>query len=161
MQVCSRDLTTSRLVRKTLQAPTLPEDSHPIMANHISLQDKFFPIRTTLHSCIQLPETNGNNFELKSQIINTLPKFHGMESEDVYFFIRKFEEVCLLMIIPQLGEDAVRLWFILFALKELAKKWLYSLTVGSISSWNDFLKVFLKNFTQSIRPLSSRKISSV
>jgi len=84
------------------------------MANHISLQDKFFPIRKSLPSCIQLPEAKGNNFELKSQFINTLPKFLDMEYEDAYFFIREFEEVCLIMRIPQLGEDTVRLQFILF-----------------------------------------------
>ena len=69
-----------------------------------------------------------------------------MESEDAYFFIREFEEVCLMMRIPQLGEDAIRLRFIPFALKDLAKKWLYSLAVGSISSWDDFVNVFLKIF---------------
>ena len=46
----------------------------------------------------------------------------------------------------QLGEDAVRLRFIPFALKDMAKKWLYNLPVSSISSWDDFVKVFLKKF---------------
>ena len=46
------------------------------------------------------PEANGNNFELKPQFINTLPKFHGLESEDAYFFVREFEEVYLMMRIP-------------------------------------------------------------
>ena len=73
----------------------------------VSLQDRFYPIRTLLPSCIKLPEANGNNFELKPQLINTLPKFHGLESEDAYFFVRKFEEVCLMMRIPQLGDDAL------------------------------------------------------
>jgi len=40
----------------------------------------------------------------------------------VYFFIREFEEACLMMKIPQLGEDVVRLRFIPFALKDIAKK---------------------------------------
>ena len=44
------------------------------------------------------------------------------------------------------GEDAVRLKFIPFSLKDIARKWLYSLPVGSISSWDDFVKVFLKKF---------------
>ena len=88
MKVWSRDPTTSRLVRNTSHAPTLPEELQPIMANHISLQDKFYPIRTSLPSYIRLPEANGNNFELKPQLINTLPRFHSLESEDAYFFIR-------------------------------------------------------------------------
>jgi len=116
------------------------------MANHISLQDKFYPVRTSLPSCILLSEANGNNFKLKSQFINTFPRFHGLKSEDTYFLIREFEEVCLMMRIPQLGEDAVRLRFILFALKDIAKKWLYNLPASSISSWDDFVKVFLKKF---------------
>ena len=93
-----------------------------------------------------LPEANGNNFELKPQFINTLSRFHGLESEDAYFFIREFEEVCLMMRILQLGEDAVRLRFIPFTLKDIAKKWLYSLPASSMSWWDDFVKVFLKKF---------------
>jgi len=110
-----RDPVTSRLTRNTSQ----PLHLELVMA---SLQDRFYLIRTSLSSCIKLPEANGNNFELKSQFINTLPKFHGLESEDAYFFVREFEEVCLMMGIPQLGDDAVRLHFIPFSLQDLAKK---------------------------------------
>ena len=95
-----------------------------------SLQDMFYPIRTSLLSCIKLPEANGNDFELKPQFINTLPKFHGLESEDAYFFVREFEEVCLMMHIPQLGDDVVRLCFIPFSAKGLTKKF------GSRFSYN-------------------------
>ena len=118
------------------------------MANHISLQAKFYPIRTSLSSCIILPEANGNNFELKSQFINTITRFHGLGSENVffYFFIREFKEVCLMMRIFQPGKDAVRLRFIPFALKDMAMKWLYNLPVSSILSWDNFVKVFLKKF---------------
>jgi len=51
-----------------------------------------------------------------------------------------------MMSIHQLEDDAVRLYFVPFALKDLAKKWLYSLTVDSITSWDDFIKAFLKKF---------------
>ena len=69
-----------------------------------------------------------------------------MESEDAYFFIREFEEVCLMMRIPQLGDDAVRLRFIPFSLKDLAKKCMYSLVLDSVTTWEDLVKVFLNKF---------------
>jgi len=66
-------------------------------------------MRTSLPSCIQLPSIGDNNFELKPQLINTLPKFHDLDSEDAYFFIREFEEVCLMMKIRHLVDDTIRL----------------------------------------------------
>ena len=51
-----------------------------------------------------------------------------------------------MMKIPYLVDDAIRLRFVSFALKDLAKKWLYNLAAGSITSWDGFIKVFLKKF---------------
>jgi len=51
-----------------------------------------------------------------------------------------------MMKISYLIDDAIRLRFVLFALKDLAKKWLYSLAVSSIRSCDGFIKVFLKKF---------------
>ena len=92
------------------------------MTQPISLKDRFYPIRTSFPSYIQLLEDESKSFEIKPQFINTLPKYHGLEFEDAYFFIREFEEVSLMMRIPQLGDDAIRLHFVPFALKDLAKK---------------------------------------
>jgi len=92
------------------------------MAQPTSLQDRFYPIRTSLPSCIQLPSVGEHNFELKAQFISIVPKFHGLESEDAYFFKREFKEVCLTMKIPYLVDNAIKLRFVPFALKDLAKK---------------------------------------
>ena len=43
-------------------------------------------------------------------------------------------------------DDVIRLSFIPFSLEYLAKKWLYSLAVDSVTMWDDFVKVFLKKF---------------
>ena len=51
-----------------------------------------------------------------------------------------------MMRIPKLGDDSIRLYFVPFALKNLAKKWLYSLATESITSRDDFVKTFLKKF---------------
>ena len=44
------------------------------------------------------------------------------------------------------GERRRKLKFIPFALMDTTKKWLYSLPVDTISSWDDFVKIFLKKF---------------
>ena len=115
MQVWSRDPNSSRLTRNT-SPPMFETRLDSVMDRPTSLQDRFYPIRTSLPSCIQLPSVGEHNFELKPQFINTLPKFHGLESEDAYFFIREFEEVCLMMKISHLADDAIRLRFVPFTL---------------------------------------------
>ena len=88
MQVWWSDPITSRLIR-TKSPPQLNQ----IMTQPISLEDRIYPIKTSLLSCIQLSKDESKSFEIKPQFINTLPHYHGLESEDVYFFIRKFEEI--------------------------------------------------------------------
>ena len=89
-----------------------------------------------------MPEANENNYELKPQYITMLPKFSGLESEDAYMFINEFEEVCAMMKIKQLSDDGVKLRFILFSHGDNTKKWLYSLTTNSISTWASLLQSF-------------------
>ena len=112
----------------------------------VSLKDRCYPARSAQPSCITLPPVNGNNFEIKSHHISMLPKFTGSDGEDPYLFIHEFEEVCALQKLQQLTEDSIRLRLINFALKENAKKWLYSLPVNSISSWEGFVVIFLKKY---------------
>ena len=130
MSAWSRCPATSKLTRNS-SPPKLKSDPH--MAQPPFLQDRFYPIRTSLPSCIQLPSVGEHNFELKPQFVNTLPKFHSLESKDAYFFIREFKEEYLMMKIPPLVDDAIGLRFVPFDLKDLAKKWLYSLAASSIT----------------------------
>ena len=62
-----------------------------------ALQDRCYPARSAQPSCIRLPATNENNFKLKPHSINMLPRFTGLDIEDAYLFISKFEEVCVIM----------------------------------------------------------------
>ena len=49
------------------------------------------------------------------------------ETENAYIFMKKIEEVCTTMWLQQLTEDTIKLRLINFALKNSAKKLLYSL----------------------------------
>jgi len=140
MSAWSRDSVTSRLIRNSSYPELKP---NPHLAQPPSLQDRFFPIRTSLPSYIRSDERD-NQFELKPQYINTLPKFHGFESDDAHFFIREFEKVCLMMKIANLRVDAVKLHFVPFSLK--GKEIALQSKSGSISSWDNFIKAVLKKF---------------
>jgi len=70
-----------------------------------------------------------------------LPKF--TELEDAYLFLSEFEEVCNMIHFHNVHIDVVKLRFVPFALKDNAKRWMYSLPANSISNSNDFVKVFL------------------
>ncbi|XP_074351553.1 uncharacterized protein LOC141690673 [Apium graveolens] len=112
----------------------------------VSLKDRCYPARSAQPSCITLPPVDGNNFEIKGHHISMLPKFTRSEGEDPYLFIHEFEEVCALQKLQQLTEDSIRLRLINFPLKENVKKWLYSLPVNSISTWEGFVVIFLKKY---------------
>jgi len=71
-------------------------------------------------------------FELKPHYTQMLPKFTG--SEDVYLFLREFEEVCSMMHFPNIPINVVRIELISFALKDSAKRWMYGLTANCVTS---------------------------
>ena len=72
-----------------------------------------------------------------------LPKFIGIE--DASLFLQEFEEVCYMMCYLNVS-DTVRLKFIPFALKDDAKKWIYSLPANFITNWDGFMRVFLRKY---------------
>jgi len=51
-----------------------------------------------------------------------------------------------MMKIQQLSDNAIKLRFVPFALWDNAKKWLYSLKTNSITTWAEFVAIFLKKF---------------
>jgi len=51
-----------------------------------------------------------------------------------------------MMQFPNVPQDIVRLRFIPFALKDSAKKWIHCLRANSISSWDGFVRAFLRKY---------------
>jgi hypothetical protein len=48
--------------------------------------------------------------------------------------------------VSHLSMDVIKLRYIPFALKDAVKHWLYTLTLGSITSWNTFCSSFLEKY---------------
>ena len=90
------------------------------MAQERSLNNIFYPPRTTLPSCFNLHDLGSNvSFKLRSHYTQMLAKFTSLE--DAYLFLSKFEEVCSMVHFPSISVDAVRMKLIHFTLKDSAK----------------------------------------
>ena len=58
-----------------------------------SLRDNMNPTRTSAPLCIVFPP-DASHFNFKSDIIQLLPSFHGLDLENPYLHLREFEKVC-------------------------------------------------------------------
>jgi len=73
-----------------------------------------------------------------------LPKFTSLV--DAYSFLREFKDVCSVMHFPNIHIDVMRMKLIPFTLKDSAKRWMYGMTANSVTSWNDFVRLFLRKY---------------
>ena len=108
-----------------------------------SMRDHIHPLRVSAPSCIVPPP---EDIIIKPYIVPLLPTFHGMESENPYSHIRKFEEVCNTFKEDISNVDLMRLKFFPLTMKDKAKIWLNSPRLRTIRNWGDRQVEFLKKF---------------
>ena len=89
-----------------------------------------------------------NNFKLKPTLISMVQQsqFGGTLMEDSNLHLSVFLEVCDMIKINGAFTDAIRLHFFSFSLKNKTRAWLHSLPLGSITIWDELMKVFLAKF---------------
>ena len=125
-----------------------------------TLRDYMNPTRTGAPSCIVFPP-EASRFNFKPGIIQLLPTFHGLESENPYLHLRDFEEVCNTYTDQNCSMNIIRLKLFPFSLKDKFKTWLQNLRSGSIRTWNNMQEQFLKKFFPPHRTNSfKRQITS-
>ena len=112
-----------------------------------TLKEYIHPTRTATPSCIMFPP-NMLQQDFKPCMIQLLPTFHGLESENLYVHIWEFEEVVATFHNRVEIVDSVILKFFPFSLKNKAKSWLYSLRPRSIGSWEEMSTVFFNKYFQ-------------
>ncbi|XP_026459868.1 uncharacterized protein LOC113360586 [Papaver somniferum] len=118
-----------------------------------TLKDLASPQLNTQPLCIQLED----EIELKSTLLNSLPKFHGLAGEDPNRHLQEFHMV-LVSVKPMDVEtynDMLRAFP--FSLKDMAKEWFYSLPAGSITTWNGMKKLFLEKYFPASKVAQIRK----
>ncbi|KAF7824186.1 DNA-directed DNA polymerase [Senna tora] len=89
--------------------------------------------------------------ELKSGLIHLLPKFRRLANEDPYNHWKEFHVVCSSMKPDRITEGQIKLRAFPFSLEDTAKKWLFYLPAGSITSWEKMMKMFLERYYPASR----------
>ncbi|KAF7812204.1 uncharacterized protein G2W53_033180 [Senna tora] len=89
---------TLRLLRAHQQEEMAGEPLRP-------LKEYFTPSNYDSPSSTCLPEIGANQFEIKPSIIQMLPSFYGLSSENPYKHIDEFLEVCSTFKLPNVSED--------------------------------------------------------
>ena len=108
-----------------------------------SMRDHIHPSRMSAQFSI-VPLTE--QMVIRPYLVQLLPTFHGMESENPYSHMREFEEVCNTFKEETTTVDLMRLKLFPFTLKNKAKIWLNSLRPRSIRNWTEMQAEFLKKF---------------
>ncbi|XP_062006666.1 uncharacterized protein LOC133723817 [Rosa rugosa] len=110
------------------------------------LKDAFVPTASESPSCIAYTPPGNQAFSIPMQLLNSLPKYSGTPSEDPNVHIREFLDICKLQTIQNIQPEGLRLLLFPFSLKDDAKRWLYSLPAGIITTWDEMVKKFLKQY---------------
>ncbi|XP_050941582.1 uncharacterized protein LOC127149752 [Cucumis melo] len=93
--------------------------------------------------CIVIPLTT-QPFELKPGLIHLLPNFKGSSREDPHKHLKDFHKVCDSIRPHGISEEQLNLRAFPFSLTDVAKRWLYYLEPGSITTWGSLKNKFLK-----------------
>ncbi|KMT02173.1 hypothetical protein BVRB_9g207510 [Beta vulgaris subsp. vulgaris] len=106
--------------------------------------------------CIVFP-TLERPLKLNSGFLNLLPKFYGNAGEDPHRHLKEYIVVCSTMKPKGIEQNQVRLHAFPFSLHDLAKDWFYTMSSGSITTWDALQKAFLEKFFPASRIGSIRK----
>ncbi|CAN6570909.1 unnamed protein product [Malus baccata var. baccata] len=110
--------------------------------------------------CIQYPtaaQGKTDEFELKSSLLNHIPKYHGLSMEDPNKHLKEFEVVCSSMTPVNVDGNILKMKAFPFSLMDKAKDWLYELAPGTVTSWESMKRAFLEKFFPTSRIILLRK----
>nr|XP_027075770.1 uncharacterized protein LOC113699597 [Coffea arabica] len=125
------------------------------MANARTLRELAAPNFNQQSLCITFPNLDEETpFELKFGLIQLLPFFHDFSGEEPYRDLHEFD---VSMKPPGITEEQIKMRAFPFSLKDAAKDWFYYLPPGSITTWEQLKKKFLKKYFPTSRAASLRK----
>ena len=127
---------TLRSVRRTARTLFPEQDEITTKENkRVTLESLTAPNLEQQTNVVKFPELpSGTRFELKTRVVQLLPKFSGLATEDLIQHLDTFLEVCASMKPLDITDDQMRLRAFAFSLKDLARDWYHSLAPRSVST---------------------------
>ncbi|CAN6588637.1 unnamed protein product [Malus baccata var. baccata] len=128
----------------------IPEAGQP-------LGDSLTAHTTNIPSCITHPAVEeGTAFEIKQHMLNILPTFHGLSSDDPNMHIAEFLMECKNILVRGFSAESIKLRLFPYTLKDQARRWLLTLPSGSISTWAQLNEKFLNKYYPASKTLDMR-----
>ncbi|CAN6567550.1 unnamed protein product [Malus baccata var. baccata] len=141
---------TGDLHNKEKMAFVIPEAGRP-------LGDSLTAHTTNIPSCITYPAVDeGTAFEIKQHMLNILPTFHGLSSDDPNMHIAEFLMGCKNILVRGFSAESIKLRLFPYTLKDQARRWLLTLPSGSITTWAQLSEKFLNKYYLASKTLDMR-----
>ncbi|CAN6725504.1 unnamed protein product [Malus baccata var. baccata] len=138
------------LHNKEKMAFVIPEAGLP-------LGDSLTAHTTNIPSCITFPAVEeGTAFEIKQHMLNILPTFHGLSSDDPNLHIAEFLMGCKNILVRGFSAESIKLRLFPYTLKDHARRWLLTLPFGSINTWAQLNEIFLNKYYPASKTLDMR-----
>ncbi|XP_025980552.1 uncharacterized protein [Glycine max] len=114
----------------------------------MTLEDYSSPIIPQYFTSIARPEVQAANFSYPYSLIQLIQGnlFHGLPSEDPYAHLAIYIDICNMVKIVGVPENATRLNLFSFSLAGKAKIWLRSFKGNSLRTWEEVVEKFLKKY---------------
>ncbi|CAL2272019.1 unnamed protein product [Prunus armeniaca] len=132
-------------------ALTLPAASRPLrewLAAHAN----------DVPNCIVYPEQEEDgSFEIKHHMLEILPIFRGLPSEDANIHIAKFIVSCKNILTRGFSAEAIKLRLFHFTLKDKAETWLFTLPTNNITTWQQLHTKFLNKYYPASKTLNYKQ----
>ena len=95
-----------------------------------------------------LPEVQAQNLSYPPSLIQLIQSnlFHGLPNEDPYSHLATYIEICNIVKLAGVPEDAIRLSLLLFSLSGEAKRCLHSFKGNSLKTKDEVVEKFLKKY---------------
>ena len=120
------NLFTGVLDSKEGMAFVLPTAGQP-------LRESLAAHATEVPSCITYPEVeDGSTFEIRHHMLEILPSFHGLSTDDPNMHLTEFLMGCKNILVRGFPAESIKLRLFPYTLKDAARRWLLTLHLEAL-----------------------------